>query len=276
MRNTTVLMALVLLLTPGCESRSVWSSGDGGSNNSNSNVTTGCAEPGDCLAAVWADQCCGCPVPATRSQVEAEACLVSVYQSFIPPECEVYCDDVDCPPCVHWDDPVTCAGDQCVWNEGGCNGDDDCLLVIQVNDCCTQAFPMSLNDIFSDPCLVFWPPTDEISPTCRAQWDADCDLLNCTWSPPDTRNAVCSATGCDLAPECANAQDCTLALSGRECCPCPRAWPATMIGRDPCLVLAGTPIPPDCPTHDCLMDCGPCPPEARADCAASVCTTNYP
>ncbi len=277
MRQLALSLSLCLVLVPGCESRSFSSVGDGGSHNhnGNTNATYGCTEAGDCLVAYWADQCCPCPIPATAAQVEAEPCLVSIYQSYIPPECYVGCPDVDCPPCVNWDGPVTCAADQCVWNEGGCNVDDDCLLVIEVDECCTQAFAMSRNDISSDPCLVFWPPSDRISDTCRAQWETNCDLINCTWSPPDTRNAVCGSSGCSLVSECGNAQDCALALNGRECCACPQAWPATMIGRDPCLVPAGTPVPAECPLHDCLGDCGPCPDQVRADCQQNTCTTSY-
>jgi hypothetical protein len=135
---------------------------------------------------------------------------------------------------------------------------------------------MSRNDISTDPCLTYWPPPMDISPTCRAQWDVNCDLINCTWSPPETRHAVCAPSGCQLTAECANASDCAMALNGRECCPCPQAWPADMIGRDPCLVPAGAPMPADCPSQECLMDCGPCPPEARADCTGNVCSTQYP
>jgi hypothetical protein len=244
-------------------------------HNANTNGNTACEGEGDCYIARRMDRCCSCPEPASGAELAAEPCLIRIEQSHVPPECWVDCTGIDCAVCPPNPGAVACEAGQCVWDETlQCEENEACRIGVRVDDCCTQAFPASEHLLSTDPCVVYFPPS-EIPQVCRDRWTVDCDLINCTWSGPPSRNVICNDSNCEMVTECTQTSDCALAVNGRQCCACPEAWPEDMLTHDPCLVAAGEPVPSHCPMMTCLAgDCGPCP-DVTHVCEQQLCTTVY-
>jgi hypothetical protein len=244
--------------------------------NTNTNTNGACDHDSECHIAWQADRCCSCPEPVSSADLAADPCLIPIAQSAMPTECQVDCPGIDCAECPPNPGAVTCdeGEGQCVWDEDlRCQGDEQCLLGVRVDDCCTQAFGASRALLEAEPCVVPWPPA-EIPGVCRDRWEQNCDFLNCTWSGPPSRNTICDDGSCEPVPECSQPDDCAIAVNGRQCCACPEAWPRQMLGHDECLVRPGEPVPPHCPMMSCLADCGPCP-EVTSTCQSQLCTTVY-
>lgn len=289
-----VVLAWLCLLSPGCGGRSLTGiEGDGGTgsnnnsntnnngntnhNNNNNNASGECLSADDCLVAMKWDECCSCPEPASASDLAADDCLIPLEQSHVPEHCIVACPAVLCPPCPDSGKSLACLQGRCDWNEGHCSRDTECIAAVRVDNCCQPAFPATHDDVAADPCLVYWPPwSQQIPQPCLDQWDPVCAVIDCAPNPPASRAMECSDNVCDFIPECDGADDCTLLVDFRQCCPCPEAWPASMADHDPCLVRPGNQPPSSCIPPECFeVMCEQCPPDPTVECTAEQVCVGY-
>ncbi len=280
------LLAAAWLLAAGCGGRTIWETPDGGSNNNyngngngnsnwNHNGNGGeCAVAGDCTMAVKTDECCSCPVAASQADMAADPCLVPVGEP-TPDGCAVPCPAIPCQECLSSHYTADCQGGQCVTREGECAQDTDCVIGIRVDNCCEQAFPVTLEDIQEDICLVRWSDWgywDQVPQECYDRWDPICDMIDCAPAGPWSRATECSPEGCRLVPECSQESQCTLMTDHSYCCSCPTSWPTSMLGHDPCVVPAGEQPGPGCHLPDCeQVLCEPCYVPFGSACEGSRC-----
>jgi hypothetical protein len=247
--------------------------------NTNQNTNTGgeCDSAQECLVARKWDECCSCPVVASQADLDADECLLPLEQSHVPEQCIVDCPAVPCPACSSDGWSPTCRQGECEWKEGRCTQNAECVVALPVDDCCLAAFPATSADIEADPCLVYWGPWAwDVPEQCLEQWDPQCDYIDCAPMGPASRAVECAEVGCSYVDECESEDDCALLVNGRQCCPCPEAWPVSMVDHDPCLVFPGEQIPPDCRPPSCEgVACEQCPSDQIAACEGS-CVTLWP
>ncbi len=233
-------------------------------SNSNSNNQGECRSADDCSLAIKYDDCCACPRPASQEDMDADPCLLPVGTEDIPEECQVICPAMPCEQCLDEGKTVTCREGRCEWFEGHCGRDEDCVLGIRTDNCCTAAMPVTKNDIHEDQCLTYWPiQYIQIPQSCYDQWDPMCEMVDCAPIEPWSRAVACQddegGKMCRFVPECDNRYDCAVLVDTRSCCPCPAPWPLSMKSHDPCLVDPGVPPPASCaPTNCPEMPCPSC------------------
>lgn len=247
--------------------------------NSNSNNNQGeCNSADDCVVALKYDECCACPRPASQADMAADPCLLPLGTEEIPDQCQVVCPAMPCEECRDAGRTVTCREGRCEWFEGHCDRDDDCVVGIWTDDCCTAAIPVTKDDIAQDQCLQYWPIQDGIIPqACQDKWDPQCAYVDCAPQPPWSRAVACQETEegkmCELVPECESNDDCAVLIDMKACCPCPEAWPVAMKSHDPCLVASGEQAPSGCQPLDCPeMPCPACM-DANAVCQDQQCVS---
>lgn len=278
------LCFLPLALGLGCGGRTLYGNQDAGSNNANTNTNTNsngntnqnnnnvtgeCTETSDCVVAYKVDECCSCPRSASPDDLAADPCLIPEGEEY-PDGCyPEECPPSLCPPCANLGRTPDCQGGLCLFKEGQCTLDTQCVLAIRTDNCCEQAFSATRADIQADPCLTYWSGYWYDTPEeCMERWDPECAYIDCAPSPPPSRATICDGASCVFAPECDTEEDCTRLLNWRECCPCPTAWPKVMVGHDPCVTLPGAAPPSGCiPDYCDEVLCEPCamPPEMACD-----------
>lgn len=270
---------LAMALAAACGGRTLYGNLDGGTNNANTNqnlnsntntntnlnnnnnnVTGECSQASDCVVAYKADACCACPLSASPADLLADPCLVpegamwpdGCYPGPCPPSL--------CPPCSDQGRTPDCQAGQCVFKEGQCTLDTECVLAIRTDNCCEQAFAASRADVEADLCLSYWSGYWTDAPEeCMERWDPECAYIDCMPAPPPSRATLCEGPSCIFVPECATVEDCTRLLNWRECCPCPQAWPKSMVGHDPCMTLPNAAPPTGCRPDYCDdVLCEPC------------------
>ncbi len=274
--------ALILGLGLGCGGRTLYGNTNTNTNqnngntntntNQNNNVAGECQSAADCVVATKVDACCSCPEAASPSDLANDPCLIPVGEDY-PDGCYAECPAIPCPLCPTQGRTADCRDHQCVLKEGACIEDTECVAAIRMDNCCEQAFPATRADIAADPCLVEWPYYwEDVPQECYDAWDPICDMIDCAPSPPPYRSVQCSSDGCAFMEECADANDCTRLVDHRECCSCPTAWPASMVGHDPCLLPVGQTAPADCRPESCNdVLCEPCAEAPDMDCQNSQC-----
>jgi hypothetical protein len=275
-----LVLLLAVPLAIGCGGRTLYGNQDAGANNSNNqnqnqnqnqnsntntnqnnnNVTGECSRASDCVVAYKADDCCSCPLSASLEDLAADPCLVPEGAEW-PDGCFPHeCPPSLCPYCSDLGRTPDCQGGQCVFKEGHCTLDDQCVLAIRTDNCCEHAFAATVSDIEADLCLSYWSGYwNDVPQECLDRWDPECDYIDCMPAPPPSRATECNGSSCFFVSECASDDDCTRLLNWRECCPCPEAWPLSMVGRDPCLTLPTASPPEGCqPLHCDAVLCEPC------------------
>ncbi len=285
--GSVVLSGMVLM---GCTDRSV-PSGQNNSNqntngnsntntntNSNNNNQADCRSDDDCVVAVKHDECCACPRPASPAEMAADPCLLLVGTENIPEECNVICPAIPCQECPDVGKTAACRDGRCEWFEGHCSKDEDCVVGIRTDDCCTSAMPVNKADIDRDECLTYWPIEGwNVPQSCYEQWDPVCEVIDCAPNPPRSRAVACKqeqdGNMCRYVDECATREDCAVLVDTKVCCPCPQPWPVSMKTHDPCLVEPGTTPPAGCAPTNCPEQ--PCPQcvEVDASCQDHQCVS---
>lgn len=164
---------------------------------------------------------------------------------------------------------------------GPCTDDDECVAAIRTDNCCEVGYAELRRRVESDLCLEFWPYAwSNVPQECLDRWDPECAFIDCMPAPPQWRNAVCTRSGCVLAPECSRPSDCELAMNMTLCCPCPEAVPAGFADLHPCFVPhpQGGTVPQDCYPQACpAMPCPQCPSNAPPQCnQEQVCWNENP
>ena len=277
--------ALIVGLGLGCGGRTLYGNTNANTNlnngnqntnqntNQNNNVTGECQSAADCVVATKVDACCSCPEAASPSDLANDPCLIPVGEDY-PDGCYAECPAMPCPLCPTQGRTADCRDHQCVLKEGTCLEDTECVAAIRMDNCCEQAFPATRADIAADPCLVEWPYYwEDVPQQCYDAWDPICDMIDCAPSPPPYRSVQCSSDGCAFVEECADVNDCIPMIDHRQCCPCPEAWPQSMVNHDPCITPVGEPAPADCLPEACLgVLCEPCGGTPGMACTENRCT----
>ena len=259
-RSTLILILAVASLAacgartslPGNNNQNNGNQNQNANQNHNANVGDECSAPQDCVVAWKQDDCCPCPVAASPEELAADPCLIP--EGGVTPD---GCFPEACPamPCLECPDvgrTATCESGLCIFKEGQCTGDTECITAVRVDNCCEQAFPATYADTLADPCLRPWPLSwSDIPQECQDRWDPECALIDCAPSAPRSRAVACGETGCETVTECAAPVDCALMVNTRQCCPCAEGYPASMAGHDPCIVPEGTTPPEGCRPAGC-------------------------
>lgn len=140
-------------------------------------------------------------------------------------------------------------------------GAHECTIGIRVDNCCTNAEAVTARQIEGDACLVSYPPTFPLPRECEALWDPACDVLDCTFGPPESRLTLPVQGECRFVNECDLPEDCTIARDAFQCCSCFESTPRSLVEREPCLIPPPqSSLPEECHNPECdLVDCAACP-----------------
>jgi hypothetical protein len=129
--------------------------------------------------------------------------------------------------------------------------DNDCIVAVRTDTCCSDPFAVSREDMLRDPCIQPYLSTT-YSAACTAKQPPGCALVDCAFGFPPTRTAGRGLGGaCQFVSECASATDCTWASDLRNCCGCPAVYPRALVVADPCLHDPVATSAPNCPSSVC-------------------------
>jgi hypothetical protein len=152
--------------------------------------------------------------------------------------------------------------------------DEDCIIAIRTDICCSSPFVISRHEMDEDPCIQKYDSSEPPPAEClAARRPPSCRYLDCEFQPPLTRIVGRGSGGmCQFLSECETDDDCVWALDARECCGCPAYYPRSLLATDRCLAALEPGSSSDCPESLCAsIRCAPptCPPQT------GKCTANY-
>lgn len=139
-------------------------------------------------------------------------------------------------------------------------GNNDCVVAIRTDNCCTSAQPVRRSQLQADPCLVEVAPSLHrmqwvASPSCRAKWTENCELIDCISPPPASRIVKPDANGvCRFVDECQSDSDCFVGSYNGVCCPCAEGFPLAL-KQHQCVSAIGQPTDPSCKQPLCAQAC---------------------
>ena len=131
--------------------------------------------------------------------------------------------------------------------------DEDCIIAIRTDVCCSGPFVISRHEMDEDPCIRPYYESRPPAAECLARLSPpSCRYLDCELQPPLTRIVGRGPGGtCQFLSECETDDDCVWALDTRVCCGCPAYYPRSFLATDRCLAGLDPGSSSNCPESLC-------------------------
>jgi hypothetical protein len=131
--------------------------------------------------------------------------------------------------------------------------DEDCIVAIRTDICCSNPFVISRHEMDEDPCIQDYYSSAPAPAEClAARQPPSCMYVDCEFQPPLTRIVGRGPSGtCQFLSECETDDDCVWAVDARICCGCPAYYPRSFLATDRCLAALEPGSSSDCPESLC-------------------------